>query len=180
MDFLSELWLFMRVRKKFWLMPIFFMLVIVGGLMVLLTKGSVKTKEWNLLKEEFDALVRNGFPLQGSPPVGWPGLPRLHHRWHGAVILIASSGWIDSPDSLAGMEFEHRIQRLAESTERHNCFDNVREIPLDWLGASATFVTRHHVPGCLSRFSISHRKYSKAWPWKNKSIGPASVSSCTR
>ena len=80
MDFLSELWLFMRVRKKFWLMPIFFMLVTVGGLMVLLTKGSEKTKEWNLLKEEFDALVRNGFPLQGSPPVGWPGLPRLHHR----------------------------------------------------------------------------------------------------
>ena len=66
MDFLSELWLFMRVRKKFWLMPIFFMLVIVGGLMVLLTKGSVKTKEWNLLKEEFDAFVRNGFPLQGE------------------------------------------------------------------------------------------------------------------
>ena len=78
MDFLSELWLFMRVRKKFWLMPIFFMVVTLGGLMVLLTKGSVKTKEWNLLKEEFDALVRNGFPLQGSPSVLWPGLPRLH------------------------------------------------------------------------------------------------------
>ena len=66
MDLLSELWLFMRVRRKFWLMPIFFMLVMVGGLMVLLAKGSVKTKEWNLLKEEFDALVRNGFPLQGE------------------------------------------------------------------------------------------------------------------
>jgi Family of unknown function (DUF5989) len=80
MDFLSEFWLFMRVRKKFWLMPIFFMLVTVGGLTVLLTKGSAKTKEWTLLKEEFDALVRNGFPLQGSQPVGWPGLPHLHHR----------------------------------------------------------------------------------------------------
>jgi Family of unknown function (DUF5989) len=79
MDFLSKFWLFMRVRKKFWLMPIFFMVVALGGLMVLLTKGSAKTKEWNLLKEEFDALVRNGFPLQGSTPVGWPGLPRLHH-----------------------------------------------------------------------------------------------------
>jgi hypothetical protein len=55
MPFLSELWLFMRVRKKFWLMPIFFMVVPLGGLMVLLTKGSVKIKEWNLLKEEFDA-----------------------------------------------------------------------------------------------------------------------------
>ena len=78
MDFVSEFWLFMRVRKKFWLMPIFFLVVTMGGLMVLLAKGSAKTKEWNLLKKEFDALVRNGFPLQGSPPVGWPGL-RLHH-----------------------------------------------------------------------------------------------------
>jgi len=68
MDFLGELWLFMRVRKKFWLMPIFFLVVTVGGLMVLLAKGSAKTREWNLLKKEFDALVRNGFPLQGSPP----------------------------------------------------------------------------------------------------------------
>jgi len=79
MDFLSELWLFMRARKKLWLMPLYFMLVTVGGLMVLLTKGSEKTK-WDSLKKEFDALVRNGFPLQGSPPVGWPGLPHLHHR----------------------------------------------------------------------------------------------------
>jgi Family of unknown function (DUF5989) len=65
--------LFMRVRKKFWLMPFFFILVTVGGLMVLLTKGSATTKEWNLLKEEFDALVRNGFPLQGSLPYGRGG-----------------------------------------------------------------------------------------------------------
>jgi uncharacterized protein DUF5989 len=39
MDFLSELWRFMRVRKKFWLLPIFFMMVAFGGLVVL-SKGS--------------------------------------------------------------------------------------------------------------------------------------------
>ena len=39
MDFLSELWLFMRVRKKYWLMPIVLMSVIFGGLLVL-SKGS--------------------------------------------------------------------------------------------------------------------------------------------
>jgi hypothetical protein len=39
MDFLAELWRFMRVRKKFWLLPIFIMMVIFGGL-ALLTKGS--------------------------------------------------------------------------------------------------------------------------------------------
>jgi hypothetical protein len=39
MDFLEELWRFMRVRKKFWLLPIFIMMVVFGGLVVL-TKGS--------------------------------------------------------------------------------------------------------------------------------------------
>ena len=36
---LSELWAFMKVRKKFWLLPIMIMMVIFGGLIVL-TKGS--------------------------------------------------------------------------------------------------------------------------------------------
>jgi uncharacterized protein DUF5989 len=39
MDFLVELWRFMRVRKKFWLMPILIVMVLFGGL-VMLTKGS--------------------------------------------------------------------------------------------------------------------------------------------
>jgi len=39
MSFLIELWRFMRVRKKFWLVPILIMMVIFGGL-VILTKGS--------------------------------------------------------------------------------------------------------------------------------------------
>ena len=39
MDFLKELWRFMRVRKKFWLLPILTMTVVLGGLVVL-TKGS--------------------------------------------------------------------------------------------------------------------------------------------
>jgi len=40
MDFLSELWRFMRVRKKFLLLPILMMMVLFGGLVVL-TKGTV-------------------------------------------------------------------------------------------------------------------------------------------
>ena len=35
----AELWRFMRVRKKFWLLPILIMMVVFGGLVVL-TKGS--------------------------------------------------------------------------------------------------------------------------------------------
>jgi len=38
-DVLTELWRFMRIRKKFWLLPIFVMMVMFGGLVVL-TKGT--------------------------------------------------------------------------------------------------------------------------------------------
>ncbi len=33
--FIKDLWDFMRVRKKFWLLPIFLMLALFGGLIVL-------------------------------------------------------------------------------------------------------------------------------------------------
>ena len=39
MSFVAELWEFMRVRKKFWLLPILAMMVLLGGLIVL-TQGS--------------------------------------------------------------------------------------------------------------------------------------------
>ncbi|WP_170971910.1 DUF5989 family protein [Rhodobacter sp. SY28-1] len=39
MYFLAELYDFMRTRKKFWLLPILVMLVLLGGLIVL-TQGS--------------------------------------------------------------------------------------------------------------------------------------------
>lgn len=39
MSFLIELWDFMKYRKKFWLAPIFAVLVIFGGLIVL-SQGS--------------------------------------------------------------------------------------------------------------------------------------------
>jgi hypothetical protein len=38
-DFLSELWTFMRARRKYWLIPIIVMLAVFGGL-VILAKGS--------------------------------------------------------------------------------------------------------------------------------------------
>ena len=39
MSFVGELWLFLKVRKKFWLLPILFLMVVFGGL-VGLTQGS--------------------------------------------------------------------------------------------------------------------------------------------
>jgi hypothetical protein len=38
-EFLAELWAFMKERKKFWLMPIFLVLLLLGTLIVL-TQGS--------------------------------------------------------------------------------------------------------------------------------------------
>ena len=40
MSFLTELWTFLRMRKKLWLMPIIIVTVIIGGLLVL-AQGSV-------------------------------------------------------------------------------------------------------------------------------------------
>jgi|TARA_B100001540_G_C15650337_1_gene570761 hypothetical protein len=39
MDFLKEFWEFLKLRKKYWLLPIIIVLVIFGGLIVL-TQGS--------------------------------------------------------------------------------------------------------------------------------------------
>lgn len=39
MSFIKELWMFMQVRKKFWLLPILVMMIMFGGLIVL-TQGS--------------------------------------------------------------------------------------------------------------------------------------------
>jgi hypothetical protein len=39
MSFLAELWQFMRVRKKYWLLPIVVMMALFGSLIVL-TQGS--------------------------------------------------------------------------------------------------------------------------------------------
>ena len=39
MSFLKELWAFMRARKKFWLIPILVMMVILG-LLIVMAQGS--------------------------------------------------------------------------------------------------------------------------------------------
>ena len=39
MDFLREFWEFIKVRKKFWLLPILIFLVLFGGL-IILSQGS--------------------------------------------------------------------------------------------------------------------------------------------
>jgi hypothetical protein len=39
LSFIKELWNFMRVRKKFWLLPIFLMMALFGALIVM-SQGS--------------------------------------------------------------------------------------------------------------------------------------------
>ena len=40
MEFLSEFWRFIRAQRKYWLTPIIFVMLVLGGLLVL-TQGSV-------------------------------------------------------------------------------------------------------------------------------------------
>ena len=39
MSFLKELWVYLRIRKKYWLVPLLIMLTILGGV-VILSQGS--------------------------------------------------------------------------------------------------------------------------------------------
>ena len=39
LELLHELWMFLRARKKYWLLPILIMLFLLGGLLIL-TQGS--------------------------------------------------------------------------------------------------------------------------------------------
>lgn len=41
MSFIKELWAYMRTRKKYWLLPIFLMMVVLGGLIVLAQGSAV-------------------------------------------------------------------------------------------------------------------------------------------
>ncbi len=40
MDFITELWQFLKIRKKFWLLPIILIMLIFGGLLII-AEGSV-------------------------------------------------------------------------------------------------------------------------------------------
>ena len=41
MEFVAELWRFMRIRKKYWLLPIVLLMAILGGLLVVAQGSSV-------------------------------------------------------------------------------------------------------------------------------------------
>jgi hypothetical protein len=41
MEFLKDLWSFLRVRKKFWLLPLFLTLLLFGALIVLTSSSAV-------------------------------------------------------------------------------------------------------------------------------------------
>jgi hypothetical protein len=41
MNLVIELWRFMRVRKKFWLLPIFIVMFLLGGLLILAQGSAV-------------------------------------------------------------------------------------------------------------------------------------------
>ena len=41
LEFLADVWAFMRVRKKFWLAPIIIVMVLLGGLLILAQGSAV-------------------------------------------------------------------------------------------------------------------------------------------
>lgn len=43
LEFIQDLWAFLKVRKKIWLMPIFIILALLGGLVVATQQSSLAT-----------------------------------------------------------------------------------------------------------------------------------------
>ena len=43
LEFLQDLWEFLKVRKKIWLLPIFVFLVLLGGIVVVTQQSSLAT-----------------------------------------------------------------------------------------------------------------------------------------
>ena len=41
MSFLAELWAFLKARKKFWLLPIIVVMLLIGGLLILAQGSAV-------------------------------------------------------------------------------------------------------------------------------------------
>jgi uncharacterized protein DUF5989 len=41
MSFLMELWMFMRSRKKLWLVPVIVMMLVLGGLLILAQSSAI-------------------------------------------------------------------------------------------------------------------------------------------
>ncbi len=41
MEFLQDFWLFLRTRKKYWLLPLLILLVLLGGLTVLTANSAL-------------------------------------------------------------------------------------------------------------------------------------------
>jgi hypothetical protein len=41
MSFLAEFWSFLRARKKFWLLPILLLMLIVGGLLIVAQSSAI-------------------------------------------------------------------------------------------------------------------------------------------
>ena len=47
-EFLRDLWAFMRVRKKFWLLPVILVLVLLGGLVVMSQQSALASLIYTL------------------------------------------------------------------------------------------------------------------------------------
>ncbi|WP_164503438.1 DUF5989 family protein [Pleionea sediminis] len=48
LDFINDLWAFLKVRKKMWLLPIFIILALLGGLVVATQQSSLATLIYTL------------------------------------------------------------------------------------------------------------------------------------
>jgi Family of unknown function (DUF5989) len=124
MAFLLEFWRFLRVRKKYWLLPVLLMMVVVFGGLIVLTQGSAvapfiymsyRGKAADLFSPALDQFARSE---------ARPSRPVLQERCGLTDLALTPNSWDPSTTDMAGllmvekelqMELESAVGELARN-----------------------------------------------------------------
>ena len=88
-EFLGDLWRFMRVRKKYWLLPIVLVLVLLGGLVVVSQQSALASLIYTLRYNSARADNANGFELVAVAAVLLGGVSIFGGRGTIAGVILA-------------------------------------------------------------------------------------------
>ena len=144
MGFLNEFWAYMKVRKKFWLLPVFMVMILLGGLLVLTPRVGRRALHLHAVLDSGCAHEKVSVP--GAPGGDLPARHGgVHRKW--PCGSIADNGmqfdlemWkyardvkVVSPDPLIGHEHgpDRKAHLMGVDVETNSKGQRDREIPYE-------------------------------------------------
>lgn len=80
MEFFEELWLFLKVRKKFWMILIFAVLLLFGGLVLAAKGSSMGVFIYTISRPYMIVLGISAFIMTAPPPSSRTAISSPQHR----------------------------------------------------------------------------------------------------